>query len=294
MKLQSLNPPEADNRFASWLHKFIPLVCMIFFFLTCYKTYDIKGQFPIFNLSLIDSLRLANPIASLGLDADGGILLLEVSGTKILLTSNNLIVVDSIILPEKIFYPKGISADEFFIYIYNDNNLYRFDRQNRTLKSIFSGIRPKGMAVVNANEIYLSDPQNNRIVVVDATGRALDFLKQTPTSEFEPTGLAYDKKNGTLWVINNQNQAIESYNRIGNLKARITIFNYTFDKISIGEDDNIYLIGKNGQSVWRIDRKGEFKLYQGSNFVATDLLLGKDRIYILDYQNRILSFKIPH
>lgn len=291
------NTSQADNRLCFCFRNFIPRFWLpagvILCLLACYKTYDTKSQFPIFNLSLVDSLRLTNPVAALGLDTDGSVLILEVTGTKILLASSNLIVIDSIILPERIFYPKGISADEFFIYIYNDNNLYRFDRQNKTLKLIVSGIRPKGMAVVNTNEVYLSDPQNNRIVVVDAMGRASDFLRQPAGTGFEPTGLAYDQKNGTIWVINSQNQAIEAYNRIGNLKARIAIFNYTFDKIKKGDDENIYLIVKNGQSVWRIEPKGEFRLYQGSNFVATDLLLGKERIYILDYQNRILSFQIP-
>jgi DNA-binding beta-propeller fold protein YncE len=260
----------------------------------CYKTYEIKNQIPGLNLSLVDSLRLSNPVSAMGLDTDEGILFLEVSGARILKVSSNLMVIDSISLPEKIFYPKGISADEFFIYIYSDNNFYRFDRKNKTLKSVFSGIKPRGMAVVNTNEVYLSDPQNNRIVVVDATGLAKDFIKQP--DKFEPTGLAYDAKNGTIWVINNRNQAIESYNRIGNLKASISIFNFSFDEIGLDNNNSIYLIGKNGTSVWRIDRKGEFRLYQGgkgSGFVATDIILSKELICILDYENRILSYKIP-
>ncbi len=275
---------------------FIGTILILANLVLCYKTYDVKSQFPTFSLTLIDSLRLFNPVSTMTLDTDGGILLLEVSGTKILKTASNLKIIDSIILPQKIFYPKGISADEFFIYIYNDNNFYRFDRKNYTLKPIYSGLRPEGMAVVNANEVYLADPQNNRIIKVDATGMAKDFIKES-AGRFSPTGLAYDNRNGTIWLINNQNQTIESYNRIGNLKARISIFNYTFSKIGLGENDCVYLIGKNGTVIWRIDRKGEFRIYQGtdkSNFVATDMLISKERIYILDYQNRLLAFKIPH
>lgn len=271
------------------------LLVTVFLF-ACYNTYELKNQIPELNLNLTDSLRLTNPVSAMGLDTDGGLLLLEVSGAKILKLSSNFILFDSIILPEKIFYPKGISADEFFIYIYSDNNLYRFDRKNKTLKLVFSGVKPQGMAVVNTNEIYLSDPQNYRIVVVNATGQAKDFIKQPIAGGFEPTGLAYDAKNGTILVINNYNQAIASYNRIGNLKASISIFNFSFDQIGLDNNNNIYLIGKNGTSVWRVDPKGGFRLYHGSNgsgFVATDIILGKERIYILDYQNRILSFKIP-
>lgn len=266
------------------------------FLFACYKTYDIKNQVPELVLTPVDSLRLGNPASAMGLDTDGGILLLEVSGARILKVSKNLKIIDSIVLPEKIFYPKGISADEFFIYIYSDNNLYRYDRKKTTLNLVYSGIKPQGMAVVNTNEIYLSDPQNYRIVVVNAAGQAKDFIKQPIAGGFEPTGLAYDAKNGTIWVINNYNQAIASYNRIGNLKASVTIFNFSFDQISLDNNNNIYLTGKNGTSVWQVNAKGGFKLYKGSNgtsFVATDVLLSEDKIYILDYQNRILSFKIP-
>jgi DNA-binding beta-propeller fold protein YncE len=266
------------------------------FLFACYKTYEIKNQVSELILTPVDSLRLGNPVSALGLDSDGGILLLEVSGARIIKVSKNLKIVDSIILPEKIFYPKGINADEFFIYIYSDNNLYRYDRKKTTLNLVYSGIKPQGMAVVNTNEIYLSDPQNYRIIVVNASGQAKDFIKQPIAGGFEPTGLAYDAKNGTIWVINNYNQAIESYNRIGNLKASVTIFNFSFDQIGLDNNNNIYLIGKNGTSVWRVDSKGGFRLFQGSHessFVATDILLGSELIYILDYQNRILSFKIP-
>ena len=271
------------------------LLVTIFLF-SCYKTYEVKNQIPELNLTLVDSLRLANPVSAMGLDSDGGVFILEVSGARILKLSSNLVLVDSIILPDKIFYPKGISVDEFFIYIYSDNNFYRFDRKSKTLKLVFSGVKPQGMAVVNTNEVYLADPQNNRVVVVDAAGQSKDFIKQPTASEFEPTGLAYDATNGTIWIINNRNQAVESYNRIGNLKARVSIFNFSFDELSLDNNNRIYLIGKNGTSVWRIDRQGEFRLYQGGNgnsFVATDILLGNKLIYILDYQNRILSFKIP-
>jgi hypothetical protein len=250
---------------------------------------------PEFNLTFLDSLRLANPVSAIGLDTDAGILLLETSGAKILKLSSNLIVVDSIILPQRLFYPKGLSADAFFIYIYTENGFYRFDRQGKTLKPIMTGIKPRGMAVVNTNEVYLSDPQNNRIIVVDATGYTKDFIKQP--ERFEPTGLIYDAKEGTIWVIDDLSQAIESYNRIGNLKASIAIYNLTFDDIGLSEEKSLFLISKDGTAIWRIDRQGQIRLYRGPNrlsFVATDICLGKDRIFILDYQNRVLSFKLPH
>lgn len=272
------------------------MLLLLIFLFACYKTYDIKTQFPTLYLSLVDSLWLPNPVAAIGLDTDGGILALEALGNKILKLSSNLILFDSIVMPERIFYPKGIKADNFFIYIYTDNNFYRFDRQNKTLNTILSGVKADGMVVVNTNEVYLADPLNHRIILVDATGLTKDFVTQVAPTRFEPTAMTYDAKNGMIWVINNQNRAIEAYNRIGNLKASIAIFNYTFDKIALDNDNNLYLLGKNGTSVWRISQKGEFKLFKGTqegNFVGTDILLSKERLYILDYQNRILSFQLP-
>lgn len=272
------------------------LIFAAFFLILCCVKTDVvtPPKIPELNLVLLDSLRLTNPVSGLGLDTDGGVLLIEISGAKIIKLSSNLIKLDSIMLPQRLFYPKGIRADEFFIYIYTENSFYRFDRQKKTLKQIYSGIKSKGMIVINTNEVYLSDPQNNRIIMVDATGNVKDFIKQP--EKLEPADLVYDAKNGTIWLINNRSQAIEGYNRIGNLKASIAVFNLNFQNIALAKDNSLFLIGKNGSTIWRIDKKGQFRLYQATkdiSFVATDLLLGNDRIYILDYQNRILSFPTP-
>ena len=269
-------------------------ILALFVLLSCYKTYEVKTKIPEFNLTLLDSLRVLNPVSAIGLDTDGGVLLLEVSGAKIIKLSSNLIVFDSIQLPQQLFYPKGISADEFFLYLYTDNGLFRFDRQKKTIKQIFTGIKLEGIAVANSNEIYLSDPQNNRILKIDANGNAKDFIKLP--ERFEPSRLIFDAKNGIFWVINNRSHAVESYNRIGNLKASIAVFDFDFEGIGLSSDNALFLISKNGTGIWRIDQKGDFRLYLGPrniSFVATDIVLGKERIHILDYQNRILSFKIP-
>lgn len=274
--------------------KFLFLLSTIFF-ISCRATYEVSQMRPIpeFALNLIGSLRLENPVVAIALDYDGKLLLLESQGTVIKKISEDLCLTDSLILPTRILYPKGITADQFFFYIYTQNQkLFRYDRKRLSLSEIV--LTPperkiEGLVIVNPQEIYLADGYNNSVIMIDGTGKIKDFLLK---KEFwTPKGLAYDNKRSELWLLNPKNNSIEAYTRTGNLKKSVGIQQTVFEKI-LFDSDGLYLLEKNRLRVFKITPSGIQIYKEGIEpGIPLDFAVKNQKVFVLE-TNRLLLFQI--
>jgi hypothetical protein len=200
----------------------------------------------------VDSIIFQNPIADFFLTDNGNILLLDQGLQKIFILRNgNFTKIDTLILPQKLYFIKGLVADDFFIYLYSDNCLYRYDpvtQNNLNLIQPKDGIKIIDLSLTQQGEIFINDNLNNKIFQINSLGQITDF-KITIKDRFVPSGIWYDKSTSHLLVINAAQHRIEVYSRIGNLDSIIPLSNQNYSRIAI---DNKYIYLLSNQDLYRL------------------------------------------
>lgn len=82
--------------------------------------------------------------------------------------------------------------------------------------------RPEGVAVDADGRIYVADTENDRVVVLDATGAEIGTF-DGPDGLFEPTSVSVGP-DGTIYVSDTYNDRIQTYNWDGDVAAPIATF----------------------------------------------------------------------
>jgi hypothetical protein len=242
----------------------------------------------------IDSLLFQNPTINFFLAKDGSILVLDGSGEKIFKSNvNNLSLVDTILLPQKINFLKGVATDNFYIYFNSDNNLYRFDPVTQRLSTIIDWkdkINIFDITITSEGEIFVSDNLNNQILLVNSLGKREKF-NITIQDLFIPSGLIYDYNNSRLLVINKAQNRIELYSRIGNLESTIKLPNPTCSNVAINQD-KIFVWAKSSKNIY-YQIKGNADWHQiAFNQPIINIAFYNNFLLLLDSTKGIYIYKI--
>ncbi len=208
-----------------------------------------RGQF----LLPVDSIIFQDPIVDFFLQDNGTIFLLDHGLQKIFVLRNgNSAKIDTIILPQKLYFIKGLTADDFFIYLYSNNNLYRYDPVSQNILNLIQpkdGIKINDLALTQQGEIFISDNLNNKIFQINSLGQITDS-KITIKDRFVPSGIWDDKSSSQLLVVNAAQHRIEVYSRIGNLDSIIPLPIQNYSRIAI---DNKYIYLLSDQDLFRLE-----------------------------------------
>ncbi|MBS4014989.1 MAG: hypothetical protein KGZ86_00905, partial [Candidatus Latescibacteria bacterium] len=146
-------------------------------------------------LMLIDSISFINPVINFCAERNNYILTLDSNLEKIFkIDLNNFQRVETISLPQKISFLKGIASDNIYIYLYSENSLFRFDKIRGEIRSLINPqdrIRIADLALTQQGEIFMSDDLNNRIVYINTLGQMQTFSLSLK-SLLIPSGIYFD------------------------------------------------------------------------------------------------------
>ncbi|MCX8015685.1 MAG: hypothetical protein N2748_06650, partial [candidate division WOR-3 bacterium] len=215
------------------------IMCVLGFcwiFISCPKQMvlsDSENNSQINFLYPFDSLLFSPPLLKFCPMPDNFVLAIDVSQEKIYRLKLNSkknnghfdIVIDTFILPQKFNLLKNIAADNFYIYLCTENTIYQYDliKQNITVKfNDNKKIRISGIAITAEGEIFILDDFNRQILYIDNLGRINKF-NVTAKNLFIPVSIAYDRQANQLLIINQAQNRIESYSKIGNLQSIIEL-----------------------------------------------------------------------
>jgi hypothetical protein len=222
----------------------------------------------------IDSMIFQNPILDFNLENNQFIVVLDFELEKIFkFNLANNVQIETISLSQKLYFIKSLAVDNFYIYLYGDNVLYRYDPNTENLFSIIQTkdqIKISDLSITSEGEIFISDGFNYKILLVNSLGQITEFRR--PFKElFIPMCVYYDNVTSKLWVINQAQSRIEVYSRIGNLDSIIPIPERNYSKIAV-DKNYIYLLSNNNLIQLR-NRQEIRKISNISDFKLTDNLL---------------------
>lgn len=158
--------------------------------------------------------------------------------------------------------PQGIAYHQGSLYVANSGEgtvvvLSLTGKVERTIeiaKGPAGAAEPTDVVVADNGEIYVSDPVNDRVLHLGATGGLIEILQTTdPTDRRytfkEPRGLAFDQE-GNLYVANAADGSVKKYSPEGRFLqeflANVPTLTSPLD-IAIGPDGTVYFSdGKSG------------------------------------------------
>ena len=249
---------------------------------------DIVGK----QKTALDSIIFTNPIIDFCLAKNNQLLLLDANQEKIFTFNLALGRIDTIVLPQKIYFLKGIAFDGIFSYLYTDNSLYQYDRKKQVLNNIIKPedrIKINDIAITSAGEIFISDDLNNQIVFVNSLGKVSKFNIDVKDL-FVPAGLYYSESNSQLYLINKAQNRIEIYSYIGNRLNQFSLPDQSFNKISVSQEQMlVWDINKN--SYYQRNNQTEWSKKDVSNKIA-NLAIMNGILYVLDSAKGIFIYKI--
>jgi len=131
---------------------------------------------------------------------------------------------------------------------------------------------PRGIAVSKSGEVYVTDTGNKRVLVFDASGKALRQIadgsnpqmgaSNGPSQLSEPMGLALDSQDN-VYVADTFNQRINVFDKTGKPLRRWSLDGWTRDApflephVALDGAGNVYVTDPAKQTVYKFDNNGK-------------------------------------
>jgi len=163
---------------------------------------------------------------------------------------------------------------------------------------------PRGVAVDSANNVYVTDTGNRRVMEYDGNGTFIRQFAQgltpalvsvpnnAPNQVNEPIGVAVDKA-GNVYIADTNNRRIVKFDKSGNAVTNWAVnafaagpYNEPF--MTVGPDGNLYVSDPTGQQILKYDPAGKdlgSKKAQGTSTLSrpTGLTVAQDgTVYVVD------------
>ncbi|MEO0082559.1 MAG: hypothetical protein ABIL25_09800 [candidate division WOR-3 bacterium] len=142
----------------------------------------------------VTGAEVLNPLAAVQLDgpavaicSDGAdVVVLEVSGTRLVVLDSLLQPGDTIPLTERLTAARGVLADRFYYYVYDDRALYRALKDRLRLDLWLSNVRVAGLAPYATGEMLVCDDERNLVWYKSLFGEGGRFLDPTAVADPGP------------------------------------------------------------------------------------------------------------
>ena len=156
-----------------------------------------------------------------GICQDGETLfVLENSGTRVVRYTKPLSILDTIPLTERVTAPAGISADRFYIYIYDDHRLYRMSKDKLSLQPWLGNVRVVGLASFEPGMALVSDADRNAIWYKGLFGESRLFIS---SAEIARPGATVALKDGNFAVVSSASRLLFFFNRSGVVTRSVSL-----------------------------------------------------------------------
>ena len=244
-----------------------------------------RAEIPV-RLEESASLELAGPAVAICPDR-GRLVLLESSGARLVVLDSALTPVDTIPLTTRLAAPRGVAADRFYFYAYDDEVLYRALKNDLVLKPWVSRVYVAGLAGYAAGEMLVSDDERSAVWYKTIFGESRRFLDATAASD---PGPIVSLPEGMFCVLD-QGRRLVFFNRAGIVTRAVRLAGF-HNLMASDETGALYLTGSGSNRITRVSDKGqlvcELVRVKGVEGIAT--LPG--RLVVLDSGARVAVYPL--
>lgn len=221
--------------------------------------------------------------------ADGSrLLLLSSSGTRVISIDTGFNRMETIPLNTRLVPPRGLGADRYYIYLYDERILYRLTKEKLIMQEILGNVRVAGLANYAPGEVLVSDRERQLVVLKTLFGESRIFLGRT---DVPFPGVMANFPNGVFGILSNQDRLVK-VNRAG-IVVGVTQIPSGVDILCCDNRGRAVVMKTGEPRVW-LSGENNFKRYDLS---AADSPLGcavaGERIFVLDGGHRLISYRLP-
>lgn len=253
----------------------------------CYRVGRGHNTVPATTLFPAAILRLLSPVACLA-PSGTDLLAAEESGERILVFNRVLQPRETLALTRRLVVPRGLAADRYYVYVYDDNTLYRYSRSRQELEIWLTNLRVAGMAGYAPAEVLVSDARRGIVWRKGFFGESRMFLDATDIAR--PTSLA-ELEEGMFAILGAAGQVIV-VNRAGIAERRLAV-GREFDRMTSDRrgrlifyraDSRLVLVTGAGRQEW-FELDGVTRI--------TDMAVWADGLVVLDGPSRFVAYDLP-
>lgn len=239
------------------------------------------------SLEPVMSVRLAGPTAGICADGDD-LVVLDASGTRLLILDSLLSPKDTIPLTERLAAPRRVAADRFYYYVSDDQVLYRLPKRDLKLATWLSRVRVSGLANFAPGEMLISDEERSTVWYKALFGESRRFLDVASVRRPGPIAVLSD---GGFCLLDARDQLVY-FNRVGVVTRRAGLGG-GYDFLAADRDGSIYLSGVGTNTITRMsgDSQLRFDLSGVKSVAGIALLTGG--LAVLDANSTIQLYRLP-
>lgn len=242
---------------------------------------------PVRPLALQHTLRLESPAVAVCPDGQK-LVVLEASGTRLLRLEPDLVRSETIPLTRRLTAPRGLAADRFYFYVYDDRVLYRMSKEKLELKPWLANVRVSGLASFSPGEMLVADEERGVIWYKTLFGDSRRFID---VSTVVDPGQVIALPDGMFCVLNGP-RSMSWFNRAGIITRTVAISSRPDFMAGNPQGDIFHLSRQTGRvRVFSKDTRAEYDLPGVSG--PTSVAAFGNTIAVLDQDSRILTFRLP-
>lgn len=266
---------------------FLMFILVTLFVLGCRGSGKVVSATVVDELSLLKNVELNSEMVDIAADGNR-LLLLEASGTRVLVLDSGLTVVETIPLANRLILPRGMSVDRYYIYLYDDNTLYRLAKDKLTMSAWLNNVRVGGLAVYSPGEMLVSEQKEQLVLLKTLFGESRIFLDRGEVVQPGKLVVFPDGFWGVLsasgWLIKINRAGIEVN------KWRVPV---GADLLAGDKYGRALIAGRTQSNIWVVDDKRIdcYGLKGVTNPVA--IAVTGDFLCVLDSGRRVLVYLLP-
>jgi hypothetical protein len=253
----------------------------------CRATAPALPAAPVRPLALQDTLRLASPAVAICPDGQK-LVVLEASGTRLLCLKPGLVRSETIPLTRRLAAPRGIAADRFYYYVYDDQVLYRMSKEKLELAPWLANVRVSGLASFSPGEMLVADEERDVIWYKTLFGDSRRFIDiSTVTDPAQLTALP-----GGMFCVLNGPRSMSWFNRAG-IITRTLALSARPDLMTSNAAGDIFQVSRQSSRVQVLSKDTRTEYGLPGILEPTSVAVLGSIIAVLDRDNRILTFRLP-
>ncbi|MFO7651755.1 MAG: hypothetical protein R6X13_10510 [bacterium] len=232
-----------------------------------------------------DSLALGAPAVAIATDGTG-LVVLDLDGSRIVRFDEALQPSDTYLLNPRIIGARGLLADRFYLYVFDDSRLYRMARAERRVETWLNNIRSVGVAGYAPGEVIVSESGHGSIWHKTLF---MESRRLTAQSEVREPGALAALPSGGFAVLSGTNALVE-IDRMG-IVARRRLRPPGTDLIESDAAGVLYLMQRGTAMLWLITQHGGSQHELAGVQSSDDVAVVGPYVVVLDRANRLIRFR---
>jgi hypothetical protein len=199
-----------------------------------------------------------------------------------------LVVLDTLPLTERVTAPAGVSADRFYVYVYDDHALYRMSKEKLSLQPWAINVRVVGLAVFESGTVLFSEESRGSIWYKGLFGESRRFMSDAEVAR--PGAMA--ALGGGDFAVLSGTERLVYFNRSGVVQRTLAI--PAGCDLLTGGDKGALFIGQRGEpQVWMLEENRMTGFRLPDSVSPLSIAAVRDRLVVLDAGARVSLYRVP-